>query len=104
VDRHCNQLAALQMVWPNSRIAFCSKHLDVNIRRAVGNHLQILVAFWEFMKGKISEEQFAATLKLESTMRLENSLQQRKVRFFSTSLDYLSLHWVQNDIFDQVDW
>jgi hypothetical protein len=74
VDRYYCQLAALRIILPNSRIAFCSKHLDVNIRLAMGKHSQILVVFWEFMKGKISEEQFAATLELESTIHLENSL------------------------------
>jgi hypothetical protein len=101
VDRHDTQLAALQKVFPKSRIVFCSKHLGANIRRAMGNHSKVLVAFWELMHGKIIEEQFVATLKVESTIHQDESPQQRMLTFLSMNLDHFSPRRVWDDISEQ---
>jgi hypothetical protein len=37
VDRHDGQLAALRVVFPESRIVFCSKHLGENVKQVMGH-------------------------------------------------------------------
>jgi hypothetical protein len=53
-------------------MVFCSKHLGANIRRAISDLSQTLLALWELITGKITEDEFLATSEFGSRLHLVN--------------------------------
>jgi glutamyl/glutaminyl-tRNA synthetase len=68
----------------------------------MGNDLQALAAFWQLMQGTMTEKEFVATLKIESSTELQDSPNNRMATFLSTNVNHFSPHRVQNDAFEQL--
>jgi hypothetical protein len=91
VDRHLGQLAALKTVFPESRIVFCRFHLAANIAATFhSDESQVLQAFYDLVKGRITEEVFIDRLKGEQTRYQETSAQWKLIDFLLGNLDHYS--------------
>ena len=78
VDRLKAQIEAIKQVYPESFWVFCRVHIGRNIESNFGRNTFVVNLFWNFVKKKISEEEYTNKLQTlftnTSSMHIRNLL------------------------------
>jgi hypothetical protein len=76
---------------------FCPKDLGENVKRAMGNRLRTVEAFWDLLHRKIPEDTSVQILKTESERFAKSSWQAHMLDFLKANPGYLSAVQVMDD-------
>jgi hypothetical protein len=90
VDPHLGQFNALTMVFPESRIVFCCFHLKQNLAVMFGELSPVLKLFDDFVKCRVTEEDYLARLAEEQPQFDEHTSQWTALEFLRTGLEHFS--------------